>query len=94
MCRTMAESQSRCVQVEVQGAVQGVGCRPYVYRLATALGLNGWVRNSLWCAKILSVITRPCGFRIRMPCQQLAFKHPAYAPIVKSDMPANEIEPL
>ena len=28
-----------------QGAVQGVGFRPYIYRLAVECGLNGWVRN-------------------------------------------------
>jgi hydrogenase maturation protein HypF len=30
----------------VHGAVQGVGFRPFTYRLATELGLNGWVLNS------------------------------------------------
>src|SRR5581483_2259256 len=44
-----AESQTSSRQrlhLEVRGAVQGVGFRPFVYRLANELGLVGWVNNS------------------------------------------------
>ncbi|HEY4485930.1 MAG TPA: acylphosphatase, partial [Nitrospiria bacterium] len=34
------------VQITIRGAVQGVGFRPFIYRLATGMGLKGWVRNS------------------------------------------------
>jgi len=34
------------VHVAVRGAVQGVGFRPFVYRLARELGLRGYVNNS------------------------------------------------
>lgn len=40
------ELNSGRLQVTMRGAVQGVGFRPFVYRLATELGLTGWVRNS------------------------------------------------
>ncbi|MDP9291123.1 MAG: carbamoyltransferase HypF, partial [Verrucomicrobiota bacterium] len=33
-------------KVAVRGAVQGVGFRPFVYRLASELHLHGWVLNS------------------------------------------------
>ena len=32
--------------LEVDGIVQGVGFRPFVYRLALRFGLSGWVRNT------------------------------------------------
>jgi len=34
------------LRVRLSGAVQGVGFRPFVYRLATGMGLTGWVLNS------------------------------------------------
>jgi hydrogenase maturation protein HypF len=34
------------LRVMVRGGVQGVGFRPFVYRLALALNLKGWVNNS------------------------------------------------
>jgi len=39
------EAQGR-VRLVVRGAVQGVGFRPFVYRLARRIGLSGWVENS------------------------------------------------
>ncbi|HLV35012.1 MAG TPA: carbamoyltransferase HypF [Spirillospora sp.] len=34
------------LRIEIHGAVQGVGFRPFIYRLAAELGLVGWVSNT------------------------------------------------
>ncbi|MEW6368720.1 MAG: carbamoyltransferase HypF [Acidobacteriota bacterium] len=34
------------LRVSIRGAVQGVGFRPFLYRLATSMQLSGWVVNS------------------------------------------------
>ena len=39
-------SGKRAVEYTVFGVVQGVGFRPFVFRLAEKLGLAGWVKNS------------------------------------------------
>ena len=42
----VAETQVVRLKLAVRGAVQGVGFRPFVFRLVTELGLTGWVNNS------------------------------------------------
>jgi len=46
MTSTLKMAQNERLRVVIRGAVQGVGFRPFVYRLATEMGLPGWVSNS------------------------------------------------
>jgi hydrogenase maturation protein HypF len=41
-----SDEKTRRLKVIIHGAVQGVGFRPFVYRLATEMKLNGWVSNT------------------------------------------------
>lgn len=46
---TLAKTRRK---IRVRGVVQGVGFRPFVYRLAHNHGLAGWVRNTSGCVEI------------------------------------------
>ena len=43
----MNETLAHRMRIDVDGTVQGVGFRPFVYRLAHELELSGWVRNTV-----------------------------------------------
>ncbi|MBZ0132643.1 MAG: carbamoyltransferase HypF [Rhodocyclaceae bacterium] len=45
MPATVCASATVCRRIRVRGQVQGVGFRPFVYRLAQELNIAGWVRN-------------------------------------------------
>ncbi|OGO03465.1 MAG: carbamoyltransferase HypF [Chloroflexi bacterium RBG_13_53_26] len=40
------KAPTKSLRISVRGVVQGVGFRPFVYRLAHEYGLSGWVRNT------------------------------------------------
>jgi len=52
VARGTAVGQVSRLQLYIKGTVQGVGFRPFVYRLATDLRLTGWVKNTLYGVQI------------------------------------------
>ena len=67
----------------VTGIVQGVGFRPWVYRLAHAQSLTGWVRN---CGSMLEIEFEGTIERIEMAVNQLRHFPPLHASIERIDL--------
>jgi hydrogenase maturation protein HypF len=42
----MITATAERIEVAIEGSVQGVGFRPFIYRLAADFGLSGWVTNT------------------------------------------------
>jgi hydrogenase maturation protein HypF len=45
-CRNSAETAIVRIRADIEGIVQGVGFRPFIYRIANGFGLTGWVMNT------------------------------------------------
>jgi hydrogenase maturation protein HypF len=54
-------------RLRIRGLVQGVGFRPYVWRMANELGLDGWVRNDGAGVSIAVAGERLAEFLARLP---------------------------
>ncbi|MGL6135652.1 MAG: acylphosphatase, partial [Planktothrix sp.] len=74
-------SQQHRLHLTLQGTIQGVGFRPFIYRLATELNLTGWVNNS-----VQGVCIEVEGFREVL--EQFQYR------ILKEKPPQSEIETL
>jgi hydrogenase maturation factor HypF (carbamoyltransferase family) len=42
----IGSDQRERIQLTIHGTVQGIGFRPFVFRLAQALSLGGWIANT------------------------------------------------
>jgi hydrogenase maturation protein HypF len=75
---TDPEPTDRRLAIAVQGVVQGVGFRPFVYNAARAAGLSGWVRNE---ADMVRIEVQGDPARLESFLQTLRHAHPPQARI-------------
>lgn len=83
------ESLAR-LRVHVRGQVQGVGFRPFVYRLAQELGLSGWVRN---CGTGVELEVQGHGEQVNSMLRKLRLESPPLARIADVVVETTGIEP-
>ncbi|MFN3740671.1 MAG: acylphosphatase, partial [Thermodesulfovibrionales bacterium] len=69
------------VRIHVKGIVQGVGFRPYIFRLAKELGLNGYVVNTSD-----GVIIDAEGLRVNELIRRIPLEAPPLASISSIDV--------
>lgn len=87
--RSGARDGERTVDFRVEGLVQGVGFRPFVWRLATELGLDGWVLND---GQGVSVTLRGPAGAIALWLERLRFEAPPLARIDGVEERASAVE--
>ncbi len=77
------------LRLGIRGTVQGVGFRPFIYRLANDLDLNGWVRNSLGGVQIELEGDKN---RLRQFLDRVVAEQPSLAHI--DDMKVDDLTPV
>jgi len=87
--RRMTANEPRRVRVVIRGAVQGVGFRPFVYRLATELGIDGWVSNTGQGVFVDAESDRPT---MAVFLRRLAEEQPSRAVVVSRE--CTELDPI
>jgi hydrogenase maturation protein HypF len=79
----------KSLQIIVTGLVQGVGFRPFVFRIASRLGLTGWVKNTNE-----NVIINISGPTVNITSFLLSLKEEAPPAAIIHDISTSEIEPI
>lgn len=79
----------RRIVISIQGAVQGVGFRPFIYTLAHNLGLTGWVNNS---AQGVHIEAEGDEGRLYLFVDRIVGEKPPHARIVHLDWSWAEVE--
>ena len=77
----MTKAEGSAVEIVVFGVVQGVGFRPFIYRLAHELGYKGWVKNIGYGVEIHIEKDEPSDFEDF--CETLRSQGPPLAQIEK-----------
>lgn len=77
--------------IRVRGVVQGVGFRPFVFRLATQLGLHGWVRND---GEGVEIAVRGESESIRTLLQKLHSEPPRLARVAQVEFRQTALDAL
>lgn len=75
-------------EIRIEGVVQGVGFRPFVFRLAQKYGIKGWVLNS---SEGVTVWAEAEEERIRLFYKEILENPPQLAIIVKHKMEPREL---
>jgi hydrogenase maturation protein HypF len=70
-------------RIELNGAVQGVGFRPFVFRLASTLALNGYVQNS---SDGLVIEVEGAADRVAQFIDRLAYERPRTSLVTREDV--------